>query len=674
MITGIERIVFTVVAISAILLFLKNVFRLFAILCLGRWENRFDYLWKRTGFLLKYGFGQVRVMARKFGINHFFIFWSFLTLMIVYIEFLIHGIFPKFSFEFLGHIPYGIITAMADIMSLVALTCVCIAMIRRTFFRAPYLSVNFEAYFIPSLIAVLMIAYFVSGSTAYSVHPPVMAAWLPVTSKLSLFWQGMDAHTLHIISKVAWWVHALILFFFLNYLPYSKHLHILASLPNCFFRNDTLTATVPRLVFRKGERFGIAKAVQFTWKDILDFMACTECGRCQDVCPAANTGKVLNPKELIHQCKVNTFINGDAIRASRPADMLAPAPDDATEVVPLINGTDKSVSREALWDCTTCGACMQVCPVFIEHVPKIIQMRQHLVMEKAEFPHELITFFEASEQRFNPWGMAPSDRTKWTMGMKVPLMAEVKEAEYLFFVGCAGAFDSRVRRSTLAFVNILNHAGVSWAILGNEEKCCGDSQRRLGNEYVFNQLVTDNINTFKKYGVKKIVTQCPHCYNTLKNDYRQYGLSVEVIHHSQLISTLLKEGRIVPDKPLSEKVVFHDSCYLGRYNKVYEEPRQVLASCTTRHFTEMKKNRENSFCCGAGGGRMWMEEVSGKRIYLERTHQAMATGASLIAVSCPYCMTMFEDGLKDEKATGKIQVKDIAEIVAGSINGLSPGK
>ncbi len=338
---------------------------------------------------------------------------------------------------------------------------------------------------------------------------------------------GMPAATVHVWARVFWWAHALILLFFLNYLPYSKHLHILTSLPNCFFRSFKPVTTVPRLTFKKGFTFGISKITQFRWKDLMDFTACTECGRCQANCPAYLTQKPLNPKEVVHQGKLNLFANGNEIMAHRPADMLAPAPEDAAMCVPLINGREESISRDAIWACTTCGACMQKCPVFIEHVPKMVEMRRHLVMEKSEFPEELTAFFENSEQRSNPWGIAPSDRAKWTVDLNVPVLGDGVKAEYLFYVGCAGAFDSRARQVTHAMTKILNAAGVNWAILGNEEKCCGDSLRRLGNEFVFEKMAKENIAVLEKYGIKKIITYCPHCFTTLKNDYKQFGFDVE---------------------------------------------------------------------------------------------------------------------------------------------------
>ncbi len=662
-----ENVLFIPLFIFAIVFFLWNVFRIIARICLGQAENRFDGLWSRFGSMLAYGFGQLRVVSEKFGWNHFFLFWGFMVLATVNFEFLVAGIFPAFSLHFIGHIPFGILMFLADVMSLVVLACVGIAFARRTFFRPEHIDPTADAYFILSLVASLMIAFF--GMNACMIHLGELApaSWMPISSGLSALVGGMGDEAAHSLARIFWWIHALVLLFFLNYLPYSKHLHVLTAIPACFFKAPEIVSTVPQLEFKKGNEFGVSKVVQYKWKDLLDFMACTECGRCQAVCPAHNTQKPLNPKEVIHQGKVNIFVNGDAVRATRPADMLAPAPKTAKMVAPLINGSDESVDVEAIWACTTCGACMQVCPVFIEHAPKIVQMRQHLVMEKAEFPEELIACFENFEQRSNPWGIAPTDRTKWTVDLDVPLLTDGVKAEYLFYVGCAGAFDSRARQVTAAMTKILNAAGVSWGILGNEEKCCGDSLRRLGNEYVFDRMVKENIEAFNKYGIKKIITYCPHCLTTLKNDYKQYGAEFEVIHHTELINSLIKQGKIKTSANGTGKAVMHDSCYLGRYNNIYNEPRDIVKACTGKAPAEMERKGDKSFCCGAGGGRMWMEELIGKRIYLDRTQEALKTKADTIAVACPYCMTMFEDGVKDEKAGDTVKVKDIAEIVADSM-------
>jgi Fe-S oxidoreductase len=495
-----------------------------------------------------------------------------------------------------------------------------------------------------------------------------MVSWIPISHALSNLFATTAPETTHLLARIFWWIHALVLLFFINYLPYSKHLHILTAIPNCFFRSFSFVTTVPRMVFKKGLTFGTSKVVQFSWKDLFDFLSCTECGRCEAACPAHNTDKPLNPRQVIHEGKLNLLANGKVILSSRPADTLASAPQDASMAIPLINGREESVSTDAIWACTTCGACMVKCPVFIEHVPKIVEMRRHLVMEKADFTEELIGFFENSEQRFNPWGIAPTDRAKWAQELDVKILADGAEVEYLFYVGCAGAFDSRNRQVTTAVTTILNAANLSWGILGTEEKCCGDSLRRLGNEYVFDQLVRDNIEIFKKYGIKKIITYCPHCFNTLKNDYKQFGADFEVIHHTQLIHALIKQGKITLKGNANGRTVIHDSCYLGRYNEIYKEPREILKGASQGNAPlEMQRRGQESFCCGAGGGRMWMEELIGKRIYLERTQEALKTNPSTIAVSCPYCMTMFEDGIKDEKEQDNVKVKDIAEIVVESM-------
>ena len=354
-----------------------------------------------------------------------------------------------------------------------------------------------------------------------------------------------------------------------------------------------------------------------------------------------------------------------------PVGGVSLAGDNGKQGADLIggNGHEGSIAEEVLWACTTCGACMEVCPVFIEHVPKIVDMRRNLVEMKASFPEELHTFFENMEQRSNPWGIAPPERTKWAADIDVkPFEAGV--TEYLFYVGCAGALDARARRVTLANAKILDAAGISWGILGKEELCCGDSMRRLGNEFSFDQMVQENIKLFEERGVKKIITQCPHCFSTMKNDYRQYGIELEIIHHSELINKLIASGKLKLKAGSNGfgNIVFHDSCYLGRYNEIYEAPRNVLASATGHLPTEMSRHLDKSFCCGAGGGRMWMEESPGqKNINVARVEEALSQKPETICVCCPYCMTMFEDGLKDKDADADVQVLDMAEIVAHTL-------
>jgi Fe-S oxidoreductase len=463
---------------------------------------------------------------------------------------------------------------------------------------------------------------------------------------------GTPENVLATLVEVFFWMHAVALLLFLDYLPYSKHMHILTSIPNCFFRSiDKINTQLPE-EFKKGNSYGVGQVDQFRWKDLFDSMSCTECGRCNDNCPATLTGKTLNPRLLIHDIKMNLLHNGKLLKRG-----MAPE-------LPLVGGArEGSIARDALWDCTTCGACMEVCPVFIEHVPKIVDMRRHQVEMKAEFPGELLTLFDNMENRSNPWGIIPAERGKWTSETVVPPFDREK-TEYLFYVGCVGAFDTRNKRNTLAITRMLNKGGVSWGALGKDEQCCGDSLRRLGNEFVFAQTAKQNVKAFKDMGVKKVITQCPHCYNTLKNDYRQFGSELEVLHYTELALQLVESGKLTFKNTAEPgRIVFHDSCYLGRYNAIYKPPRELIEMATGHRPLEMDRALERSLCCGAGGGRMWMEESAGKRINLERVSEALKKQPDAICVCCPYCVTMLEDGLMDLKVSEQVKVLELSEII-----------
>jgi len=647
---------FAVVFTVSVLLFVWSSYRRFHLVALGKQDNRCNRLFKRIWNMLFYAFGQRRVVSRPFGINHFVLFWSFMLLLIANSEFLLHGLFP--GYISLSGLPDGVYFALSlifDIVSLLALLAVISAIIRRVFFRPPYIdALSRDAFTILALVAVLMLAFFGLHGSEIALGMEEAARYMVISGFVtSAFMSKAAVGSLLAMMNVFWWLHAIVLLVFLNYLPYSKHMHVLTSIPNCFFGSLAKVNTQQCEEFKKGNVFGAGRVDLFTWKDLFDSYSCTECGRCTDVCPATATGKPLNPRLLIHDIKINLLKNGTLL--TRKEEPLQPLIGDYGE---------GSVAEEVLWECTTCGACMEVCPVFIEHVPKIVDMRRDLVEMKAKFPDELLAFFENMEQRSNPWGMAPSERVKWSAEIDARPF-EAGKTEYLFFVGCAGAFDARNRRISLAVARILDAAGISWGILGTEEKCCGDSLRRLGNEFVFDMIARENMYMFAEKGISRIITQCPHCYNTLKNDYRQYGASLEVIHHSELIWNLIREGRLklnpaAPDKP----VVFHDSCYLGRYNGIYQPPRRAVAAATGVAPLEMERHGDRSFCCGAGGGRMWMEESIGKKIFVERTEEALKQQPGTICVCCPYCMTMFEDGLKDKNAENDVVVRDIAEIVA----------
>ncbi len=646
--------IFTPLLIISLGVFAWGCWRRFSLVALGTAENRFDNVGARVGEMLLYAFGQKRVLAKPFGLNHFVIFWSFIILLVSNTEFLLHGVFPSIS---LSRLPDGIyfpLLLVIDIVSLLALVAVVIAVARRII-APPYPEGRtIEAFFILALIATLMMANF-GINAARIVRLPVnylviARTYMPVSSVVA----GLIPRPAGALAfAVSWWAHAAALLVFMCYLPNSKHMHILTAIPNCFFRRLEKPNTQPREEFSGGNTFGVARADRFTWKDLLDSMACTECGRCQNVCPATTTGKPLNPRAVVHDIKVNLLKNGTLLKKR------------ATPAKPLIGeGGEGSVTEEVIWGCTTCGACMEACPVFIEQMPKIVKMRRHLVETEARFPEELLNLFENMEGRSNPWGIAPSERTKWCAQMEAKPF-DKNTTEYLFFVGCAGSFDSRSKHVSAALAQLLDKAGVSWGILGKDEKCCGDSLRRLGNEYVFDRMAKENVRDFTERGVRKVITQCPHCFSTLKNDYKQYGLDLEVVHHSEFLRNLVQDGYLKLNGTSSElgAVVFHDSCYLGRHNGVYDAPREVIELATGAAPSEMGRNRANAFCCGAGGGRMWMEENTGERINLNRVREALEEKPDTICVSCPYCLTMFEDGLKDVKADN-VKVRDVAEVLA----------
>jgi Fe-S oxidoreductase/nitrate reductase gamma subunit len=631
------------------------------LITLGKEENRFDHLGKRIRDLFLYSFAQRCSISEnyRFGVNHAILFWSFLILLVANIEFILSGIFPDYIN--LANLPTGFHHALAlifDIASLLALLAVLTAAGRRLFSPPKYIEARTrDSFIILGMVAVLMLAFFSLHSSEIAQGSERAALYMPISSFVaSSILPDVSPESLISLANISWWIHAIVFFGFLNYLPYSKHMHILTVIPNNFFKRLTMMSLQPREEFKKGNVFGVGQVNQFTWKALFDSYCCTECGRCSDVCPATSTNKPLNPRLVIHDIKENLLMNGPMLINKQQAKL------------PLIGGgQDGSIDEEVIWECTSCGACMEVCPAFIEHLPRIIDMRRNLVEMKAKFPDELLNFFENMEQRSNPWGIAPMERAKWSASINVQPF-EAGKTDYLLFVGCFGAFDARSRHVTLSIAKILDSAGISWGILGKDEPCCGDNLRRLGNEYVFNCMANNNIKIFKDRGIKKVITYCPHCYHTLKNDYRQYGIELEVIHHTELIGNLLQGSNLnINQSSDLGNVVFHDPCYLGRYNNIYESPRMAITMTTGQVPSEMKRHHNRSFCCGAGGGRMWMEEKIGRRINVLRVEEAIDENPSTICVSCPYCMTMFEDGLKDKGTDDKVQVLDLAEVVARAI-------
>jgi len=655
-----QQVIFIVLLSLSLAAFSYSCYRRLALVSVGRGEDRFDQPLARFKEMLVYALGQKRVVQRPFGVNHSVIFWAFLVLALANVEFLVSGIFPGLSFSLLPDPAHHALVLLFECCSLATLGAVAVAAVRRTFVPPFEGARSLEAFFILSMIAVLMIAYFGMGAAQIALGINPASASTPVSNLAArLLLNSPLAGQLPLLPGTFWWIHAVLLLGFMNFLPYSKHMHILTAIPNVYLRSLGRTNCQEREDFSEGNSFGASSVDRLSWKDLLDSFSCTECGRCQHACPAASTGKTLNPRLVLHSIKENLLQNGPRMRKHAKS-----AQGISSDSSLIGEGRRESSSEAALWSCTSCGACMEACPVFIEHLPKIVKMRRHLVQMEAKFPEELLNLFENMEQRSNPWGMAPSERSKWSAQLELRPF-EAGRTEYLLFVGCSGAFDARNKQVTVALTRVLDAAGVSYGIFGKDEKCCGESLRRLGNEYLFDAMARESVQQFQSRGVTKVITQCPHCYNTLKNDFRQYGLQLEVVHHSELIKGLMERGALTLERKQGDlgSVVFHDSCYLGRHNGVYDAPRDVIREVTGRAVGELGRSREDGFCCGAGGGRMWLEEHEGTPINRNRVREALARNPGTICVSCPFCMTMFEDGIKELEGNGT-QVKDIAEVVA----------
>ena len=668
--------IFAPIFAAAMALFVWSCWRRLSLTALGRPEERLDNTGQRIGDTIRYAFAQLRVLHKPYGFVHLAIFWCFLVLMVANGEFLLHGLFPAISMELLPVPVYKPLLLAIETASLLSMAAVIVAMIRRAVLPPYPEARTFEAFFILFLIATLMAAYFamnagtiawMQGYLQYAVQKNNMELAGKLQNAVALLKSSMpvanwvsgfipDARVAKQVHDLSWWAHAAVLLLFMNLLPLSKHFHIITAIPNIFLRRQKQPPLPEREEFKAGKSFGIDRVDGYTWKDLLDSFSCTECGRCQMVCPASQTGKPLNPRALIATIKHNLMKNGPLLKQGK------------TPEVPLIGEGENAISDEAIWSCTTCGACLEACPVFIEQMPKLIPLRRHLVEMEARFPVELLNLFENMEGRSNPWGIAPTERGKWaTLLGERPF--EAGKTEYLFYVGCAGSFDSRAKQITVALAQLLDKAGVSWGILGKDEKCCGDSLRRLGNEFVFDKMALENVALFRERGVKKVIVQCPHCLTTLKNDYRQYGIELEVVHHSQLLLWLVQDGRLKLDGKATGfgNIVYHDSCYLGRHNGIYDEPRETLELATGSRAKEMPRSFEDGFCCGAGGGRMWLEELTGERINLVRAAEALEQKPDTICTACPYCLTMFDDGVKDLNA-GEVKVVDIAEVMLEAVN------
>lgn len=629
-------------------------------------NNRFDKIGERIKRVITVAFGQSKLLRDPIaGSIHFMIFWGFMLFLFAVLESILQGFYSSFSFSFLGPL-YIPITLVQDVFGLLVIAAIVISLLRRFVFKVKRLEVGKEgkidAVIILILIMVVCISMFGQNISHVAKQNFILEPneLRPVSSALSASFFDSNSNA-NIPFEIFWWIHIVTVFGFMNYLPYSKHLHVLTSIPNTFLANvDSKRNTLQpiNLDDENAESFGAADIDQMSWKQILDSYSCTECGRCTAVCPAATVGKSLSPRKIL--IDIRRRVNDKA--------PLVLAGTTKSEVLSKTLVHDYITDSE-LWACTTCNACVQECPVMIEHIDSIIDMRRNLILSESNFPSSLNNIFKSIETNFTPWVFNQADRANWAEGMNIKTMVEDSNCEILFWVGCAGSFDSRYQKVTKAFAKIMQKANVDFRILGTEEKCNGDTARRLGNEYLAQMMMKENIETLNKYGVKKIVTACPHCFHSLGKEYKQFGGNYEVIHHTQLIDELINSQRIqLNGNSSSSRVTYHDSCYIGRYNNVYDEPRKTLKHLYHVELVEMERNKSRGFCCGAGGGRMFLEDEEGGRINIERTKEALETKADTVASACPFCMTMLTDGVKSFDKTQEVSVKDIAELVLENIN------
>jgi Fe-S oxidoreductase len=662
-----------------------TIFRFVRFMWVGRAGIPVDRIPERLGSVVLYWLLQRKVMEKPMdkpkagftSLHHLAIFWGFLIVTAGTVELWINGL-TGLSYAQLPSFVYQPLEFLIDLFNLVVLVAIGYGFFRRLVVKPRLIPMSLDAGIILSAIAGLMITHFFFHGF-HMVAAGNVGEEGPVSSVVAGWFGSLTQPQAALAAEVFWWAHICLGLAFLNYVPYSKHIHILGALPNIFFRNLGQRGVMPKLNLEDETDWGVGKIEQFTHKSLMDQYACTECARCSNFCPAYNTEKPLSPMHLIHDLRDEMLERGAILAQIKglESDMAQQANPSATglheqrellrakleELPPLVGGRIKD---ETLWACTTCGACQEVCPVFIDHPLKILQMRTHLVLTESRMPSELARAFTNLEKNSNPWGIAAEKRMEWTDGLDVPTVETNPNPEYLLFVGCAGAFDDRIKKTMRALVEVLHAAKVNFAVLGQTEQCVGDPARRAGNEYLFQTQAEANVTAINDAKIRKVIASCPHCFHTIKNEYPQFGGKYEVVHHSQLLAHLLAEKKITIDHPVAQKMTYHDSCYLGRWNGEYDAPR-AIATATSKEYIEMPRSKEHGFCCGGGGGRMWMEEKIGTRVNINRTEEILATGAEVAAVACPFCTIMITDGVKAKNMDEQVQILDVAEVIAKSL-------
>jgi Fe-S oxidoreductase/nitrate reductase gamma subunit len=712
-------------------LFAAYAWRLYRLLRLGGAAHRFDRPWERAKGFALHVLGQGRLLTEPYsGIMHALIFWGFVVITVMTVNLLATGLVPGLELPFISRNP--VLLVAVETFQAFVLGALGMAFFRRLVLRPRRLNYNADAYIILSLITTLMVTAFLATSTQIAYEAQPWDRWSYVSSLLAPVWSGVEGETLAALHRAFWWAHVVTVLGFLAYLPHSKHLHIVTAPFNVWFRSLAPRGALPyrdvEAALEAGQSLGAGEVTDLSWKDLLDTYTCTECGRCQDACPASRTGKPLSPKDLILDLKHYLVEYGPVLlagggpqtadggrptagdgaygappagygplgiyhllpalrRLARPfGETLGRGPTRSTIAPPTPNPAlvGDVITDEVLWDCTTCRACVDACPVFIDHVPKIVEMRRHLVMDQTRFGPDAQRLFDNLEASGNPWRFPRSTRADWAAGLDLPVLSEVsvEDVDVVYWVGCAGAHDARYQQVARAFARLLQHAGVRFAILGAQETCTGDPARRAGHEYLYQLLARQNVETLNALNVKKLVATCPHCFNTLKDEYPQLGGQYEVVHHSQMLAQLVREGRLTPTaSPMppmpngaagreTKTVTYHDPCYIGRYQRLFDPPREVLKALPDLELKEIPHhNRERAMCCGAGGARAFLEETRGTRINHLRLEHAEAAQPDAIATSCPYCIMMLEDATRTKGKYDALPVRDIAELLAASLGG-----
>ncbi|MGN1387962.1 MAG: heterodisulfide reductase-related iron-sulfur binding cluster [Bacillus sp. (in: firmicutes)] len=690
----VNLIAFLLVTVYALGLFVYLIKTRISYIKLGKKVEFDNRVKERISLLRENVFGQKKLLKdKKSGIMHVMFFYGFILVQFGALDFIIKGIYPG------AHLPLGPLypafTLFQEIVTFVILIAVFWAFYRRYVEKLVRLKRGFKSGLVLIFIGSLMLSVLFGNGMAMIWHGHEATVFEPVASVVALLFGGISETAAIVLFYISWWIHTIVIFTFLVYVPQSKHAHLIAGPVNVYFHRLSNPGKLSKVDFEDEtqESFGVGKIEDFTQTQLIDLYACVECGRCTNMCPATGTGKMLSPMDLILKLRDHLTEKGAVVTKQQPwvpgfifsnakgnQLALAAAGQGAEEQAasslynPSLIG--EVITEEEIWGCTTCRNCEDQCPVMNEHVDKIIDLRRYLVLTEGKMDPDAQRAMQNIERQGNPWGLNRKERESWRelrSDVTIPTVKEMKKAgeefEYLFWVGSMGSYDNRSQKIALSFAKLLNEAGVKFAILGNKEKNSGDTARRLGNEFVFQELAANNIAEFEKEEIKKIVTIDPHAYNIFKNEYPDFGLEAEVYHHTELLAQLVKEGRLKPKYEVNETITFHDSCYLGRYNEVYDPPRDILKAISGVKLIEMERNRETGMCCGAGGGLMWMEEETGHRINVARTEQALVVNPSVISSGCPYCLTMLSDGTKAKEVEESVQTYDVAEILERAVVG-----